>query len=69
MPRQLQVQYRQHRALVWIVAGLVVGYTLMGFVVTPIVVQHLLETKGSQHLHPGHPHQDGCPAGRQGRFQ
>ena len=48
MSQTLQTWYGRHKVLVWIITGLALCYTLAGFVVTPMVVQHLLKNKVSR---------------------
>ena len=50
MARTLQAWYGRHKVLVWITAGLVMLYTIAGFVVTPLIVHHLLKTKVAQQI-------------------
>ena len=42
--------YGRHKVLFWVLSSLLVLYTLAGFVVAPMVVHHLLQTRVSHSL-------------------
>jgi hypothetical protein len=51
MFKDLPAWYRRHKYLFRIIAALVIFYTLAGFVIAPLVVRHVLETRVSAALH------------------
>jgi hypothetical protein len=51
MLKNLPVWYGRHKLLYRIIAGLVILYTLIGFVIMPLVVRYILRTRVSAVLH------------------
>jgi hypothetical protein len=50
MANKPRLWYGRHKLLFWVITGLLVLYALAGFVVAPMVIQHLLHTRISQSL-------------------
>ncbi len=51
MSRTMRAWYDRHKKLFWIVIGLTGCYSVAGFVVTPLVVHHLLTDNASAAIH------------------
>lgn len=50
MPSMIQDWYKRHKKLCWVIAGLFLFYSLVGFVGAPMMIHHVLENKVSEAL-------------------